>query len=56
MNDALVDSQTKLRETAAQNTRIAALRNFARRSRLRFDNGVASYLGALIAENDLFAA
>jgi outer membrane protein, multidrug efflux system len=55
-NDALVGSQNKVQEAAAQAKRVAALRDFARLSRLKFDNGVASYLEVLIAENDLFAA
>jgi multidrug efflux system outer membrane protein len=55
-NDALVGSQNKVQEAAAQAKRVAALRDFARLSRLKFDNGVASYLEVLIAENDLFSA
>ncbi|MGB8435380.1 MAG: efflux transporter outer membrane subunit [Burkholderiales bacterium] len=55
-NDALTGSQTKVEESAAQTKRVAALRDFARLSRLKFDNGVASYIEVLIAENELFAA
>jgi multidrug efflux system outer membrane protein len=55
-NDALTGSQTKVQEAAAQTKRVAALREFARLSRLKFDNGVASYIEVLIAENELFAA
>ena len=33
-----------------------ALREFARLSRLRFDNGIASYVEVLVADNELFAA
>jgi outer membrane protein, multidrug efflux system len=55
-NDALTGSQTKVQEAAAQAKRVAALREFARLSRLKFDNGVASYIEVLIAENELFAA
>jgi multidrug efflux system outer membrane protein len=35
---------------------VRALRNYARLSRVRFDNGAASYVEVLVAENDLFAA
>ena len=35
---------------------MVALREFARLSRLRFDNGVASYVEVLVADNELFAA
>ncbi len=55
-NDALVGSQKRLQESAAQARRVEALREFARLSRLRFDQGIASYLDVLIAENELFAA
>ena len=33
-----------------------ALRDYARLSRLRFDNGAASYIEVLYAENELFGA
>jgi len=55
-NDALTGSQTKLREADAQAARAAALREYARLSRLKFDNGAASYLEVLYAENELFTA
>jgi len=55
-NDALVGSQKKAVELDAQTKRVAALRNYSRLSRLRFDNGAASYVEVLIAENDLFGA
>ena len=35
---------------------MAALREFARLSRLRFDKGVSGYLEVLVADNELFAA
>jgi multidrug efflux system outer membrane protein len=55
-NDALIGSQ-KTRDTAeAQARRVRALRDYARLSRLRFDNGVVSYIEVLFAENELFAA
>ncbi len=55
-NDALVGSQKKLQEADAQAARVTALREYARLSRLKFDNGVASYLEVLYAENELFSA
>jgi multidrug efflux system outer membrane protein len=55
-NDALVGSQKKLQEADAQAARVNALRDYARLSRLKFDNGAASYLEVLYAENELFAA
>ena len=55
-NDALTGS-VKTREVfEAQTKRVVALRNYARLSRLRFENGAASYVEVLVAENDLFAA
>ena len=55
-NDALVGSQKKLEESEAQARRVRALRTYARLSRVRFDNGAASYVEVLVAENDLFGA
>jgi multidrug efflux system outer membrane protein len=55
-NDALVGTQKKREELEALTRRVAALRNYARLSRLRFDNGAASYVEVLVAENDLFGA
>src|SRR5262245_3835619 len=55
-NDALVGSLKKREESEAQTARVVALRNYSRLSRLRFDNGAASYVEVLVAENDLFAA
>jgi multidrug efflux system outer membrane protein len=55
-NDALVGTQKKQLESLAQTRRAAALREYARLSRLRFDNGYASYVDVLYAENELFAA
>jgi multidrug efflux system outer membrane protein len=46
----------KREEAEAQAKRVAALRDYARLSRLRFDNGYASYLEVLYAENELFGA
>ena len=55
-NDALVGSTKKREESEAQARRVRALRDYARLARLRFDNGVSSYVEVLIAENDLFSA
>ena len=55
-NDALTGSQKRREEAEAQAKRVIALREYARLSRMRFDNGVASYIEVLYAENELFAA
>ena len=55
-NDALVGTIKKREEAAAQSRRVAALREYARLSRRRFDNGYAGYLEVLYAENELFGA
>jgi outer membrane protein, multidrug efflux system len=55
-NDALVGAQKTREASEAQMKRAAALREYARLSRVRFDNGAASYLEVLYAENELFAA
>jgi len=55
-NDALIGSQKKAEESAALDKRVEALREYARLSRLRFDNGTASYLEVLYAENELFGS
>jgi multidrug efflux system outer membrane protein len=55
-NDALVGAQKKFEEAQAQVRRVRALREYARLARLRFDNGAASYIEVLYAENELFSA
>jgi multidrug efflux system outer membrane protein len=55
-NNALVGSRNKQEEAALQANRVASLRESARLSRLRFDNGLASYVEVLVADNELFAA
>jgi outer membrane protein, multidrug efflux system len=55
-NNALIGSQKTSEQAEAQVRRVRALRNYARLSRVRFDNGAASYVEVLVAENDLFAA
>jgi multidrug efflux system outer membrane protein len=53
-NDALYGAQKKREEYEALARRVAALREYARLSRARFDGGAASYLEVLYAENELF--
>ena len=53
-NNALVGTLKKRQEAEAQARRVLALREYARLSRLRFDNGAASYIEVLYAENELF--
>jgi multidrug efflux system outer membrane protein len=55
-NDALVGTIKTREESAAQIKRVAALREYSRLSRLKFDNGYAGYLEVLYAENELFGA
>ena len=55
-NDALTGSVKKRAESDAQQRRVAALREFARLSKLRWDNGYADYLEVLYAQNELFGA
>ena len=55
-NDALTGTLKKRDEQAAQEKRVLALRDYARLSRVRFNNGYAGYIEVLYAENELFAA
>jgi multidrug efflux system outer membrane protein len=55
-NDALVGSLKKRDEAEAQAKRVVALREYAQLSRAKFENGYASYLEVLYAENELFGA
>jgi outer membrane protein, multidrug efflux system len=55
-NDSLVGALKKREEAEAQARRVRALADYARLARLRFDNGVASYIEVLYAENELFGA
>ncbi len=55
-NSALVGSQKSIEGVAFQRDRVAALREFARLARLKFENGLVGYLEVLIADNELFAA
>jgi multidrug efflux system outer membrane protein len=56
VNDALVATEKSREAYDAQARRVAALREYARLAYLRFDNGAASYLEVLYANNELFAA
>lgn len=55
-NDALFGALKKREEYEALSKRVVALSEYARLSRLRFDNGVSSYIEVLYAENELFSA
>lgn len=55
-NDALIGSFKKQKESEAQALRVASLREYARLGRVRFNNGYASYLEVLYAQNELFTA
>ena len=56
VEDALVDLQRTRQQLDALTRQVEALRATARFARLRFDNGQTSYIEALDAERDLFAA
>jgi multidrug efflux system outer membrane protein len=55
-NDALIGTIKQREQAQAQVRRVAALREYARLSRLKFENGYAGYLEVLYAENELFLA
>lgn len=55
-NDALTGAQKQSAAFAAQQARVAALRDYARLARLKYENGAASYVDVLYAENELFSA
>jgi outer membrane protein, multidrug efflux system len=55
-NDAVTGTEKRRLEALAQTRRVEALATFARISRLRFDQGVSSYLEVLIADTELFSA
>lgn len=55
-NDALTGALKTDESYKAQQARVAALRDYARLARLKFENGVASYVDVLYAENELFTA
>ena len=55
-NDALVGTQKSTEALSSEQARLKSLREYARLSRLRFEEGVASYLDVLYADNELFSA
>jgi multidrug efflux system outer membrane protein len=56
VNDALIRAEKSREAYDAQNRRAEALGEYARLAFLRFDNGAASYLEVLYANNELFTA
>ncbi len=55
-NDALIGAVKKREEAEAKAKRVTALQDYARLSRLKFDNGYAGYIEVLYSENELFNA
>ncbi|MDM0011304.1 efflux transporter outer membrane subunit [Variovorax sp. J22P168] len=55
-NNALVGTQKSAEGVDFQRERVRQLREFARLSRLKFENGLVGYLEVLISDNELFAA
>jgi len=55
-NDALTGTMKKRQESAAQVLRVRSLREYARLSRIKFNNGYGGYIEVLYAENELFTA
>ena len=56
VDDALVDQRKSRERLAAQNGQVAALRDYARLARMRYEGGTTSYLEVLDAERSLFSA
>ena len=56
VNDALINTEKSIETFQALARRVEALREYARLSFLRFENGAASYLEVLYANNELFDA
>jgi outer membrane protein, multidrug efflux system len=55
-NNALVSSQKTIEQASLQQERVDALREYARLSSLKFEDGLIGYLEVLVSENDLFSA
>lgn len=55
-NNALIGSQKTTEQAARQQERVDALREYARLSSLKFEDGLIGYLEVLVSENDLFSA
>jgi multidrug efflux system outer membrane protein len=56
VEDALIAGQKSREGLAAQEERVAAMRDYARLANLRYDNGYSDYLEVLDAERGLFSA
>ena len=56
MDDALIDQRKSRERLAAQGAQVAALRDYARLARMRYEGGYTSYLEVLDAERSLFSA
>jgi multidrug efflux system outer membrane protein len=56
VNDALAEARASADNHAALLLRTAALQDYARLARMRFDAGATSFLEVLFADNELFAA
>jgi outer membrane protein, multidrug efflux system len=56
VDDALVDQKRTKEQIEAEVRELEALREYVRLARLRYDNGYASYLEVLYAENSLYAS
>ncbi len=56
VDDALIDNRKSRERLGAQDRQVAALRDYARLSRLRYEGGYTSYLEVLDAERSLFNA
>jgi len=56
VDDALVDQKRTREQIEAEVRQLEALREYVRLARLRYDNGYASYLEVLYAENSLYAS
>lgn len=56
VEDALIAGQKSRESLAAQEQRVAAMRDYARLANLRYDNGYSDYLEVLDAERGLFSA
>jgi len=56
VEDALIAGQKSRESLAAQEQRVAAMRDYSRLANLRYDNGYSDYLEVLDAERGLFSA
>ncbi|HYQ73051.1 MAG TPA: efflux transporter outer membrane subunit, partial [Gammaproteobacteria bacterium] len=56
VDDALIDVQKTREQLEAESRRVAALRDYARLAKLRYDEGYSSYIDVLDAQRSLFDA